>query len=177
MAAIAVDVPAEAAAWVIPAGELEVPPGAANALGVGGYGFVRRALWRGTPVAAKGHHFLFGEMAELIGPDEVAAVRDAIARELRNLARVRHPHILAFLGATLDARGLPRYLLTEMMDCSLHDLLYGPARVALEQREVVDIALGVARGLAYLHGARGRGRGRGRGAGGGGGGGDRKSGV
>lgn len=46
--------------WVIPEPALYVLGGDENVLGKGAYGEVRRAVWRGTTVAAKRLHALSG---------------------------------------------------------------------------------------------------------------------
>lgn len=145
-------VSAAAVAWVIPDASVVVPEGHENAIGRGAYGFVRRAMFSGASVAAKGHHFLFGELPALLAPAEIAQVRADFSRELDMLARVRHPNVLTFYGATVGPQGLPRYILTELMAMSLHDLLHTHA-VEPSLREVVHIALSIACGLAYLHSA------------------------
>ena len=70
--------------------EIEVMEG--NPLGVGGWGEVRVAMFRGVKVAAKFMH------------EDIMSThnRDLFIREMNMAASVQHPNLLLFIGATLD---------------------------------------------------------------------------
>ena len=69
-------------------------------------------------------------------------------REVSMLATLRHPFIIAFLGASTTPPDL--YILTELAECSLFDLLHR-RRVDMPPRRYLRIAREVALGLAFLH--------------------------
>ena len=57
-------------------------------IGNGGYGVVYRAAWNGVPVAVKRLHNMHANSEHI----------NDVAREIRILHEVRHPHIVLFLG-------------------------------------------------------------------------------
>jgi hypothetical protein len=124
-------------------------------IGMGAFGQVHRARWRGTDVAVK------SLTCTSIDSDTLEDFRAEVAV----LSALRHPNILLFMGACTVA---PHYcLVTELMPRgSLWALLHtraGPRNSAGDGVTVADgplpwvtvrsMALDVARGMAYLHGA------------------------
>ena len=103
-------------------------------LGVGGWGEVRVATFRGARVAAK-----FIQTA-IISPHNI----NLFLREMHMAASVRHPNLLLFIGASLDDN--KPVILTELMPTNLRSII-----VALPQDHVITIGMDVARGLNYLH--------------------------
>eukprot|EP00731_Ephydatia_muelleri_P013601 Em0007g911a len=103
-------------------------------LGVGGWGEVRVAMFRGARVAAKFIH------NAIISPHNI----NLFLREMHMAASVRHPNLLLFIGATLDDN--KPVILTELMPTNLRSII-----VALPQDHVITIGIDVARGLNYLH--------------------------
>ena len=104
-------------------------------VGRGGWGEVRVAMFRGLRVAAK---FLY----DVILSDYN---RRQFVREMTIAAKLRHPHLLLFIGATREGQAI---ILTELMPTSL--------RRELERREmprvhVTSISQDVGRALCYLH--------------------------
>ena len=118
--------------WKIGRDEIEVIEG--QPLGVGGWGEVRMATFRGLKVAAK---FLHGE---IISPHNT----DLFIREMNMAASVRHPNLLLFIGASLDDN--KPVILTELMPANLRSIIR-----ALPRALAVCIGTDVARGLNYLH--------------------------
>ena len=118
--------------WKIGRDEIEVIEG--QPLGVGGWGEVRMATFRGVKVAAK---FLHGE---IISPHNT----DLFIREMNMAASVRHPNLLLFIGASLDDN--KPVILTELMPANLRSIIR-----ALPRALAVCIGTDVARGLNYLH--------------------------
>ena len=109
-------------------------------LGRGGMGVVYAA--RGPAGAAVALKLL---LPGACGPGDVAR----FTREVRVLATLRHPNLVACLGVG-DYVGSP-YLAMERVDGgTLRELL--AARGRLPPDEAVALALQVARGLAALHG-------------------------
>ena len=70
---------------------------------------------------------------------------DLFIREMNVAARVRHPNLLLFIGATLQGE---LTILTELMSTSLRALL---EQGELPQQQLVSIACDIAKALNYLH--------------------------
>ncbi|XP_020627176.1 serine/threonine-protein kinase tousled-like 1 [Orbicella faveolata] len=113
----------------------EVLP-SARVLGKGAWGEVREGTFRGCQVAVK-------EIHEVILS---AHNRRLFEREMNIASCCRHPNLLQFIGATNDD-GNPLFV-TEILDTSLRRLL---SERALNDEEIVSLALDVAKGLNYLH--------------------------
>ncbi|KAG2485558.1 hypothetical protein HYH03_015723 [Edaphochlamys debaryana] len=115
-------------------------------LGKGGFGRVRKGLYRGQHVAVK----------QLLGDLEMSAAGDAndmmaaFNQELEVLARCEHPCIVRLLAACVKPPS--PFVVLEMLETSLDKVLYGSgARRLLPVPLVLHIGLEVARGLEYLH--------------------------
>ena len=93
------------------------------------------ATFRGTRVAAK---CLFDEIVS----DYNCGL---FIREMTMAARVRHPNLLQFIGATIRGKMI---VLTELMPTSLRATLKSGA---IPQQQITSISLDVARALNYLH--------------------------
>ena len=119
--------------WVIQREEVVL---ADNVLGKGAWGNVREGTFRSCQVAVKEIHEL------ILSPHN----RRLFEREMRIASYCRHPNLLQFIGATNDD-GSPLFV-TELLDTSLRHLL---SKRALTDKEIVIIALDVAKGLNYLH--------------------------
>ena len=119
--------------WVIPRDEIQITE---KCLGRGGWGSVNEGTYCGCTVAVKEIHEL------ILSPHNIRLFE----REMNIASKCRHPHLLQFIGATVD-EGSPLFV-TELMEKSL--------RTLLEQRqpsetEIRTIPLDVARALNYLH--------------------------
>jgi len=129
--------------WEIKHNELEP----LRLLGRGGYGRVDLHSWRGTPVAVKDL-----ELSADLNQAEIAEIKAEFMQELSLMMQLHHPHVLQFLGATLesDTGGFCLRLVVEHMEGgSLLDRFRKP-KVTLSQR--LRWGIHVARGMAYLHG-------------------------
>ena len=103
-------------------------------LGRGGWGVVKVAKFRGINVAAKQ---LFEQISQFY--------RLLFIREMNMAARIRHPNLVQFIGATLDREPI---ILAELMSTSLRSVL---ERGPISHAQVVSISLDGARALNYLH--------------------------
>uniref|UniRef100_A0A6I8NB41 mitogen-activated protein kinase kinase kinase n=1 Tax=Ornithorhynchus anatinus TaxID=9258 RepID=A0A6I8NB41_ORNAN len=109
-------------------------------IGVGGFGKVYRARWRGEEVAVKA--------ARPDPEQDPRAAAEQVRREARLFGALRHPNIIALRGACLRPPNL----------CLVMEYARGgPLSRALAGRRVpphvlVNWAVQVARGMAYLHG-------------------------
>ncbi|KAK2892129.1 mitogen-activated protein kinase kinase kinase 9 [Channa argus] len=108
-------------------------------IGVGGFGKVYRAVWRGSEVAVK---------AARRDPDEdVEQTLESVRQEAKLFAMLSHPNIMALLGVCLQEPSL----------CLVMEYARGgPLNRALAGKRIppctlVDWAVQIARGMHYLH--------------------------
>ena len=106
-------------------------------LGRGGWGVVKVATFRAAHIAAK---CLYGAL-------NYGYWQNVFSREMNMAARIRHPNLLQFIGATLEGELI---ILTELMPTSLRAILER-AREPLPHQQISTIGLDVARALNYLH--------------------------
>ena len=118
--------------WVVNREEIQFTE---EELGKGGWAEVKVAKFRGDRVAAKCLHTLIISHYN----------RALFIREMNVAARVRHPNLLLFIGATLQGELI---ILTELMPSSLRALL---EQGELPQQHLITIACDVAKALNYLH--------------------------
>ena len=104
-------------------------------LGRGGWAVVKVAKFRGLQVAAKCLHTLILSDYN----------RQLFVREMSIAARVCHPNLVQFIGATVEGEPV---ILTELMTTSLRAVL---ERRPFNHAQITSISLDVARALNYLH--------------------------
>ena len=107
------------------------------ALGKGGWGEVQVATFRETKVAAK-----------ILRKDIPPSYHHLFAREMEMAARIRHPNLVLFIGASV---GDEKVILTELMSESLHHHLGTLYPNIPSETFRVSVSLDVARALNYLH--------------------------
>ena len=119
--------------WVVRREEIQLT---GPELGRGGWATVNVATFRGMQVAAKSiHRQIISQHNERL-----------FMREMNMAARIRHPNLIQFIGATLEGEMI---ILTELMPTSLRRELESNDYMA--PIVVSSIGLGVARVLNYLH--------------------------
>ena len=118
--------------WVVDRREINLSD---KELGRGAYGWVKEGTFRGCKVAVKCLH------NELISDYNL----HLFDREMTMAARCRHPNLLQFIGATNE--GVP-LIVTEIMHTSLRKKL---ERGEVSGDHIINISIGVACGLNYLH--------------------------
>ena len=118
--------------WAVQREEIQITN---EELGRGGWGAIVVALFRGQRVAAKKLH------NQIISPHNLRL----FTREMNMAARVRHPNLLQFIGATTEGEPI---ILTELMHTSLRNVL---ASNPLSWAQVMSIFSDVIRALNYLH--------------------------
>uniref|UniRef100_A0A672SFC2 Mitogen-activated protein kinase kinase kinase n=1 Tax=Sinocyclocheilus grahami TaxID=75366 RepID=A0A672SFC2_SINGR len=108
-------------------------------IGVGGFGKVYRAIWKGKEVAVK---------AARRDPDEdVSKTLESVRQEAKLFAMLRHPNIMGLLGVCLQEPNL----------CLVMEYARGgPLNRALAGKRIpphtlVDWAVQIARAMLYLH--------------------------
>ena len=118
--------------WIIPRREIELTM---EKLGQGAWGKIKVANFRGTRVAAKCYYQI------LLSEHNLRLFR----REISMAARLRHPNLVQFIGASIEGELI---LVTELMTTSLGALMH---RGPLSEANITSISLDVARALNYLH--------------------------
>ena len=118
--------------WVVQSDDVHLTD---EEIGRGGWAVVKVAHFRGLRVAAKCLY------EQLVYPYH----REIFQREMSFAAKLRHPNLLQFIGATVEPAMI---ILTEVMPTSLRALVN---RTRLTNKQIVSIALDVARALNYLH--------------------------
>ena len=118
--------------WVVSREEIEMTE---EVLGKGGWGEVKVAKFRGLRVAAKFLHEV------ILSPYNISV----FTREMEIAARVRHPNLLQFIGATRV--GTP-IILSELMPTNLHKELN---KSSLNHPQIIKIAKDISAALNYLH--------------------------
>ena len=119
--------------WVVERREIQLTD---QELGRGAWATVSVAMFRGSRVAAKCVH------NQIVSPHNVQLFK----REMDMAARIRHPNLLLFIGATLEGEMV---ILTELMPTSLRRELQ--REYHMSPRLTISIGLDVARALNYLH--------------------------
>ena len=118
--------------WVVRRDEIQLTD---VELGRGGWGAVVVANFRGIQVAAK---CFYRELTSNY-------YRDMFSREMNMAARLRHPNLVQFTGASVE--GIP-VILTELMKTSLRSEL---EKGSIKLAQVTSISMDVAKALNYLH--------------------------
>lgn len=112
-----------------------------NKVGVGAFGEVFRARLWGTEVAMK---TLKTEQFK----DEAALVED-LKKEVSILSQLRHPNVVLYIGACTIPPNV--CIMTEWCSRgSLYDVLHDYS-IHLNAKLVIDLAMGIAQGMNYLH--------------------------
>ena len=118
--------------WVVRREEIEMSE---EVLGKGGWGEVKVAKFRGLRVAAKCLHEV------ILSPYNISV----FTREMEIAARVRHPNLLQFIGATRV--GTP-IILSELMLTSLRKEI---EKSPLTRPQIIRTAQDISAALNYLH--------------------------
>ena len=119
--------------WVVERSEIQLTD---QELGRGAWATVSVAMFRGARVAAKCVH------NQIVSPHNIQLFK----REMDMAARIRHPNLLLFIGATLEGEMV---ILTELMPTSLRRELQ--REYQMSPRLTISIGLDVAKALNYLH--------------------------
>ena len=119
--------------WVVERREIQLTD---QELGRGPWATVSVAIFRGARVAAKCVH------NQIVSQYNIQLFK----REMDMAARIRHPNLLLFIGATLEG---DMVILTELMPTSLRRELQ--REYQMFPRLTISIGLDVARALNYLH--------------------------
>ena len=118
--------------WVVRREEIEMSE---DVLGKGGWGEVKVAKFRGLRVAAKCLHEV------ILSPYNISV----FTREMEIAARVRHPNLLQFIGATRVSTPI---ILSELMPTSLRKEI---EKSPLTRPQIIRITQDISAALNYLH--------------------------
>ncbi len=113
--------------------------------GSGSYGYVEVVLVAGTRCAAKFTHTVFEEY------DWEKSPVHYFREECSLMSRLRHPHIVQFLGICYRQEAVLPALVMELLMTCLHNFLESET-APLHNCIKRSILLDVSRGLVYLHG-------------------------
>eukprot|EP00929_Paragymnodinium_shiwhaense_P062202 TRINITY_DN31053_c0_g1_i1.p1 TRINITY_DN31053_c0_g1~~TRINITY_DN31053_c0_g1_i1.p1 ORF type:complete len:1315 (-),score=264.06 TRINITY_DN31053_c0_g1_i1:368-4312(-) len=121
----------------------------------GGYGTVYRGILE--PSVTRGG--LQPGRSHLVAVKEMKGERRVRLYELLKeacvMASLRHPNICMFLGVCADVSARKDYIISELMDCSLFDLLHQPFKLRWHGDMSVDTVIklfnGIVNGVVYLH--------------------------
>jgi len=119
--------------WIVRREEIELT---GPELGSGGWATVSLAKFRGVQVAVKRIH------KEIISRHNI----ELFQREMSIAAKLRHPNLVQFIGATIEGEMM---ILMELMTTSLRSQLKKDEYFT--PKVVKSISIDVAQGLTYLH--------------------------
>ena len=109
---------------------------------------VEKGIWRGIPVAVKRFHDVLRQEALRVSDYYNKLFR----QELSSCAKMRHPNIVTFCGATLE-KDTPLQIVMELLEGSLEELIKVARNSGsyLTHSEQVHLAEGTTAGITYLH--------------------------
>ena len=124
-------------------------------IGSGSYGSVEEVAIPGAVCAAKKiHDCLAKQDPKWVAEDVAEGYLQKFLTECKIMSRLRHPHVVQFLGLWFEDNA-NLYLVMEKMMTSLHDILEpnepNSSSVAIPLGVKVSILQDIARGLAFLH--------------------------
>jgi len=109
-------------------------------IGTGGYGQVKKAIWRGTEVAVK----------TLITSHISNDIRNAFITEVQVMTALRHPNVVLFMGASTKPPNM--FIVMEFMALgSLHDVLHNELIPEIPAQLKVKMVKQASKGMYFLH--------------------------
>eukprot|EP00198_Chlamydomonas_reinhardtii_P010592 XP_001699929.1 predicted protein [Chlamydomonas reinhardtii] len=122
--------------------EVEIQLSDSAPIGQGQFGSVFRGEYKGHPVAIK-------MLPKMFLGDASLADLETFIQEAAVLSGVDHQNVVKFYGGCLQPPYV--FIVEELMDRSLADVLYKEPAEPFPLRRVLAVALDIARGLHYLH--------------------------
>jgi len=113
-------------------------------------GVLELSAERGNLQAGKSHLVAVKEMK---GERRVRLYE--LLKEACVMASLKHPNICTFIGVCADASARKSYIISELMDCSLFDLIHQPYKLRWHGEMTVPLIVGLAKGICagivYIH--------------------------
>ena len=116
-------------------------------LGVGSYGEVVEAVWMNTPCAAKRLH----RVLETLPHEQHPTIVEKFLRECETWSKLRHPHIVLFLGIIYEVESPLPVIIMEKMDTTLYSFAMERPSEDFPLYRKGSVLLQVALALRYLH--------------------------
>lgn len=101
-----------------------------------------KASYCGTPMV----------LTRMARKNKTAQNLHSIIQEVHILMRLRHPHIVQFIGTNCTMETDIYYVTEYLEEGSLFDILHNPSHRLPWNKALYKISLGICRGMAYLHG-------------------------
>ncbi|OQR84301.1 serine/threonineprotein kinase [Achlya hypogyna] len=111
-------------------------------LGRGAYGTVAKGMYRDRRVAIKTFH---------LNHTSADGTNESFEKEVAVMSKLQSHYTVALLGISHNAHDQPQIVMEFMAGGSLHEHLKRLSKETAPTLSLVPIALGVAKGLAYLH--------------------------
>jgi len=139
---------------MVPAEELRL----VGKISQGGYGTVYRGLLQPRGKEKDSNLCRHQEVAVKEMKGERRVRLHELLKEACVMASLHHTNICTFIGVCTDITGRKHYIVSELMDCSLFDLVHQQYKLHwhgdLTTVLVISIAMGICAGIVYLHARR-----------------------
>ncbi|KAG2377722.1 hypothetical protein C9374_008807 [Naegleria lovaniensis] len=136
--------------WISSIDEIEI----LKRLAEGASGTVYLASWNGTQVALKSwKNTMSSSDHEVANDHHEQEFEEGFEKEAALLGSIRHPNVIQFYGVVV-ANPTRKYIVVEYLEKGSLDKLIYNSKLGIEKlslRQKIDILLGVARGMNYLH--------------------------
>jgi serine/threonine protein kinase len=125
----------------------------ADELGRGAEGVVRKGEYAGIAVAVKGQVLMHPGTTLMVGMPTMAELLTEAQAEAQTLVQLRHPNVVMFYGISIEMQSIDIKVHTVLEYASNGDLngYLMDASVHRSWEERLEIGLGVAKGMAFLH--------------------------
>lgn len=138
--------------YIVPVEELTL----VQRIAQGGYGTVYRGVLESStpaPGNPNRHKSNLVAVKEMKGERRVRLYE--LLKEARVMASLSNENICTFIGICADSSARKYYILSELMDCSLFDLIHQPYKLRwhgeLSISLVVSLSKGICAGIVYFH--------------------------
>lgn len=139
--------------YLVPVSELTL----VTKISQGGYGTVYRGVLEPTQDRAGGK--LSAGKSHLVAVKEMKGERRVrlweLLKEACVMASLSHSNICTFVGVCSDTEKKKEYIISELMDCSLFDLIHQPQKLRWQGELTVSLAVhigrGICSGIVYIH--------------------------